>query len=207
MTITTICKRTKHLKMNEMPLKARVILRGMTNNPNFPDAGPLLAQLEEKRAAMEKANLACLDGGRIATHSRKMCRRDLEHVLDMLVGYVTARSKRNVSVALSSGFQLRKPPLLLPRLAKPEGLRVEMTAYAGLLEVRWQPLQGVRNYCIYMNAVGAEHEDGWTMVAFTSRARCDAKGLVSGDRYRFRVMAVSAAGASPMSQVVGRMAG
>lgn len=208
MNVHTICKRTKHLKMVEMPLKARVILRGMTNNPHFPDAGPLLTLLEEKRAAMEKANMACLlDGGRIPTHTRKVCRRELEHVLDMLVGYVKATSKFDITVALSSGFQLRKPPLLLHKPSKPEDLRVQRTEFEGHLVLRWEPIHGARLYLIYMNKLGAEDSSAWEQVAITSRARFDAEGLESGKHHWFRVVALRAAGLSPISQVVGCMAG
>ena len=201
MTVETICKRTKHLRMVEMPLKARVILRGMTNNPHFPDAGPLLAQLESAREDMEMANLACLDGGRIATADRRKYRTALEHVLDALVGHVKAYSKRNVTIALSSGFQLRKTPLQLPLSGMPENLCFIPTDAAGVLELRWDPEHGARTYLVQMNVNGPADPNGWILIATPSRAKLRITGLESGRYYWFRIATSRAAGMSPMSQV------
>lgn len=68
MRTSTICKGTKHLTMEEIVQKAALIHERMSGNPNFPDAGPLLAVLDARRRAMEVANDRCLFfGGRIAT--------------------------------------------------------------------------------------------------------------------------------------------
>lgn len=202
MKIETICKRTKHLRMAEMPMKARVILRSMTNNPHFPDAGPMLARLDAARAAMEAANVACLNGGRMATATRRRCRQELEQAFDSLLSYVKYSSRGDVSVALSSGFQLRKPPLLLPPLDRPSKLTARRTAHQGQVLLRWAPMHGVRNFCVLMSEGMPGESDDWISVGNTSRAKLKVNGLTSGNYYRFKVIAYSAAGASPESQVV-----
>ncbi|HRP00129.1 MAG TPA: fibronectin type III domain-containing protein [Flavobacteriales bacterium] len=202
MVTHTICKRTKHLTMAEMPLKARVILRAMTHNPHFPDAGPLLALLEERRAAMEAANVACLNGGALNTAIRKRCRQELEQVLDQLVGYVKMKSGGDVAIALSSGFQLRKPPVKLPPLEKPQNLRWVRSMTSGRVELRWDPMRGARNYMVYMNPDGEGNPDAWRMVGMSSRAKLVLHQLEPGQRCWFKLVGVSASGVSNFSQVV-----
>lgn len=207
MKVETICKRTKHLRMVEMPLKARVILRGMTNNPHFPDAGPLLVRLDAARAAMEAANVACLNGGGKETATRRRCRQELEQVFDSLVGYVKCTTCGDVAAALSSGFQLRKPPLLLRELDQPSNLSAWYTVHKGQVFVRWTPMHGVRNYRVLMSEGKSGQCDEWVCVGNTSRAKLKVNGLTSGNYYRFKVIAYSATGASPESQVVCSIAG
>lgn len=77
MRIRTICKRTKHLTMIELPLKAMILHRRMSNDPHFPDATALLSQLEASRVAMQAANLACMGGGITATAYRRDRHRKL----------------------------------------------------------------------------------------------------------------------------------
>lgn len=205
MVITTICKRTKHLTMAEMPVKARVILRAMTHNPHFPDAAPLLAVLEERRAAMEAANVACLKGGYQNTANRKRCRAALEQVLDQLVGYVKMKSGGDVAIALSSGFQLRKPPVKLPPLGKPQNLRWVRSLSSGRVELRWDPMHGARHYMVYANPDGTENPDAWRMVGTPTRAKLVLHGLEPGTRCWFKLMGVSASGMSSFSQVVSAL--
>ncbi len=206
MKIKTVCKHTKHLRMVDMPPKAGVILLGMTNNTYFPEAGPMLAQLEEKRALMEAANLACLDGGRIATAHRKACRKELEHVLDALVAYVRGKSGSDVSMAMSSGFELRKAPLLLPPLETPTHLRATRTEFTGQVELRWAPQHGARNYFVQMLEQDEDGSGTWILLGHTSAAKMTVNGLKSGTYYFFRLFAVSARGSSPMSQIVKSIA-
>jgi hypothetical protein len=202
MVTHTICKRTKHLTMAEMPLKARVILRAMTYNPHFPDAGPLLALLEERCEAMTAANVECLTGRYQATQERRMCRQQLEQVLDQLVGYVKMKSGGDVVIALSSGFQLRKPPVKLPPLEKPQNLRWVRSMTSGRVELRWDPMRGARNYMVYMNPDGEGNPDAWRMVGVPGRAKLVLRDMEPGQRCWFKLMGVSASGMSSFSQVV-----
>jgi len=205
MVTQTICKRTKHLTMAEMPLKARVILRAMTDNPHFPEAATLLAVLDERRAAMEAANVACLNGGALNTAIRKRCRAELEQVLDQLLGYVKMKSGCNVAMALSSGFQLRKPPVPLPPLVKPQNLRWVRSMSSGRVELRWDPMRGARNYMVYMNPDGEQNPDAWRKVGMSGRAKLVLFHLEPGKPYWFKLVGVSAAGMSSFSQVVCAM--
>ena len=205
MVTHTICKRTKHLTMAEMPLKARVILRAMTHNPHFPDAGPLLALLDERRAAMEAANVACQNGGALNTAIRKRCRQELEQVLDQLLGYVKMKSGGDVAMALSSGFQLRKPPVKLPPLEKPQNLRWVRSMSSGRVELRWDPMRGARNYMVYMNPDGEQNPDAWRMVGISGRAKLVLHDMEPGQRYWFKLVGMSASGMSSFSQVVCAM--
>lgn len=192
--------------MAEMPLKARVILRGMTHNPHFPDAGPLLAVLEQRRAAMEAANVACLSGGRWETAERKRCRKELDLVLDQLLGYVKSTSRGDVEIALSSGFCLRKPPIMLAPLGPVQKLRWESRPNSNWIELRWEPMHGARCYHVMLSLDGSDDPDSWRIVGTPSRAKMRLHDLEPGRYHWFKVRALSAAGMSPVSQVVRGMA-
>ena len=206
MLITTLAKQTKHLTMGEVVVKARVIGEAMWGNPHFPDAGPLLMELAARRNAMQAANVACLNGGRMATARRKRCRRMLEQQLDSILGYVRMRSAGDVSIALSSGFRLCRPPLLLPPLDRVQGLRSIPTLNQGRIELRWDRQHGVRKYYVYINTFGPDKEDGWRMMCLTSRAKAILKDMEPGRYIWFRVCAFSASGMSPLSQELRAMA-
>jgi hypothetical protein len=206
MRIETICKRTKHLTMVELPTKARVIHDAMSGNPHFPAAAGMLAELDTCRAAMEEANQRCLFyGGLIATAQRHDCRAALEAAIDNLFHYVKAASRRNVSVALSSGFTLRKAPLLLPVPGPPQNVRVRRQQWSGALQLRWEPIHGARVYVVEMKQRDLNEEAPWQHVN-TSEAKLQVRGLEPGVYHTFRVRAVLAAGVSPYSQLVVGMA-
>jgi hypothetical protein len=177
----------------------------MRGNPHFPEAGPLLDELEQKATAMTSANIACLDGGRLVTLHRKLCRKELDRVLDKLVGLVKAWSQGDVSVALSSGFELRKPPLPLPKPGAPMNVRVAVPA-SGRMEVRWEPIHGVRQYAVFMNTQGPEEENHWELLGYRSGAKMILVGMEPGTVVWFRLFAINAVGSGPMSQVVRAMA-
>ena len=206
MRIQTICKRTKHLTMLEMVLKARYIHRCMTGNPNFPDAAAMLAKLDTCRAAMEEANQRCLyHGGRIATAHRKACRAALDAALDDLFHYVRAVSRGRVQVALSSGFTLRKPPLLLAVPDAPQKVRVLHYGRPGALQLRWEPLHGARAYAVEVRPSDRNEEGAWRIV-MCNEAKVEVHGLEPGVYHTFRVRAHFAAGTTPYSQSVVCMA-
>jgi len=205
MKVETICKGTKHLTMSEMPLKAGVILLGMRGNPHFPEAGALLDELEQKANAMTAANIACMDGGRLVTVHRGICRKELDQVLDKLLALVKAWSKGDVAKALSSGFQLRKAPLQLPKPGPPMNVRVLVPA-SGRMEVRCDPIHGVQQYAVLMNTQGPMQESGWELIGYRSGAKLILTDLEPGTVVWFRLFAINAAGTGPMSQVVRAMA-
>lgn len=206
MKIETICKRTKHLTMGEMPVKGRGILLSMTGNPNFPDAGPLLAELDALCTAMEQANVDCLNRDRHSTIRRKACRRQLEAMFDRLLAYVKCTSRGDVQKALSSGFELRKAPLLLPPLPPPAGLTTLFTRTEGAVQLRWAPMHGTRLFHVYVNKQGTQNEDAWERIGVTKKAKFTVRGLKGGQFVWIRVCGLSAQGIGPMSMPLRAMA-
>ena len=206
MKIETICKRTKHLTMDEMPVKGRGILLCMTGNANFPDAGPLLAELDALCTAMEQANVDCLNRDRHSIARRRTCRRQLEALFDRLLGYVKYTSQGDVDKALSSGFELRKAPLLLPKLPPPANLRSVLTRDEGTVELRWPPMHGARIFHVYLNTQELENDEAWERVGVTSKSRYKLHGFDRGQFVWVRICALSARGMSPMSAPLRAMA-
>ncbi len=193
--------------MLEMPLKARIIHRRMSGNPHFPDAGEMLAELDACRAAMELANQECMfSGGRIATAQRRACRAALEDVLDDLFRYVRAASARNIEVALSSGFTLRKPPLLLHVPGPPQGVHLRRDADTAVLQLRWAPMHGARYYTVEVKEGDINDSSGWRVLKRSTVAKLHIVGLECGVYYGMRVRASFAAGQSPYSNCVRGMA-
>ncbi|MEO8068217.1 MAG: fibronectin type III domain-containing protein [Flavobacteriales bacterium] len=174
----------------------------MSNNPNFPDAGSLLAELEERCAAMQQANLDCFNGGHAHTARRKLCRSALDLALDKVLLHVRAQCRGDVAVALSSGFQLRKPPILLPPLGPVENLRWVRSMSSGRVELRWDPQHGARNYIVYTNPDGPQNDEAWRKVGAPGKAKLVLYGLEPGQSVWFKVMGISASGSGGMSQVV-----
>jgi len=206
MRTSTICKGTKHLTMEEIVQKAALIHERMSGNPNFPDAGPLLAVLDARRRAMEVANDRCLFfGGRIATAHRHDCRAALERAIDAVYLHVRYVVGHDLQKALTSGFTARKAPRPLPVPEAPERLRVQRTGHTGSLLVRWQPRHGACAYEVEMRPANAA-DDAPMDTLLVRRAKALVDGLAPGVEYRFRVRARFAQGATPYSQGVVCMA-
>jgi len=94
---------------------------------------------------------------------------------------------------------VRKSATPLGQLPAPPDLLARSTAYAGRIEVSWGGVKGRNTYALESCAGDPNVAANWTSLALTSKNRYTAENMVSNSVYYFRVNALGAAVASPLS--------
>ena len=184
--------------------RARVIMAGMTGNPNYPAPSPGLdvvgTAVNEFAAAL--ANAA--DGGKSLTSAKNNKRKALAIVIRALACYVAAACNGDYAILLSSGFPTHKTARSpIGQLPKPAMLTVKLGSRTGELNASVDPVPGAILY-------------SWRVTTGPSRTVVQTKqssatsttfaGLIPGVIYFVEANVVGTAGASdwtgPVSQMV-----
>lgn len=96
------------ISVEEFILTCRSIIQKMTDNLNFPDPNPTLAEIIMLTDDLEQKDIAAKDGGRIAKSLMRTARKLLELKIRSLGLYVDKTSEGNENIMVSSGFPLTK---------------------------------------------------------------------------------------------------
>ena len=201
MNVTCIRAGVKDLSSSALVGKAMHIEHCMTNNPHFPAPVPSIADIAAKRAELQNWSAQAVGGGYAAVATRWAVHTDLERMLVQLSKYVMAQAQGDIERQVSSGFEMRRPPLKITDLHAPAQLEAKHSDYAGGIKLSWSAVRGARTYQVFVTA--QEGEEGWQLVAHSTRIRTEVLGLEPGRFYRFRIRAVFAAGEGPTSNAAG----
>lgn len=182
--------------------KGRHHIAKLTGNPDFTDPTPPLIDLNAKCDELDASNQACqFNGGKVDLLTRDSLYRELKVMIQELGGYVQANCKGDRDLILSTGFDVRKQGQPLGELPAPQNVRAVATPYPGRLDVRWDGVRGNLLYQLWMTEGDPAVDKDWTMLVQTSRNRHTEEKLESHKVYSFRVVAIGAAGASPVSDI------
>ena len=96
------------------------IVSSMKDNTNFTAPVPTVAQVEQMASDFFDALSLCADGSRLNIAIKNQKREVLINALHQWSRYVLFTSNDDVSVALTSGFQIAKASGPTPPLTKPE---------------------------------------------------------------------------------------
>ncbi len=198
-TMSTVVGGMKGLRAVDLASMARRIEEHMTGNPNFPDAGPLVAQVVAARQALMLAIVDAMDGGRTAHYIQRERKAALKNAMTMLLNHVLSVALGDPVKLVSTGFPQRRPSLRIGPLTAPRKLVARNGDHPGQIHVHWAPVYGSRLYRLEMNDGDPDQEEGWRTVAEVSAARFTMEGLASLRYYWFRVVAIGTAGESPYS--------
>lgn len=201
MNVTCIRAGVKDLSSSALVGKAMHIEGCMTNNPHFPAPVPSIADIAAKRAELQHWVTQAEGGAHAAIATRWAIHAQLERMLVQLSKYVMAQAQGDIERQVTSGFEMRRPPLKITDLHAPAQLVVKHSDYAGGIKLSWTGVRGARTYQVFVTA--HEGEEGWQLVAHSTRIRSEVLGLEPGRFYRFRVRAVFAAGEGPTSNAAG----
>lgn len=183
-------------------VKARNMVQQITGNVNFATPTPPLATVTAACDVLETAiNAHDLNPGPSEVTDRDIAFESVKQLVVDLGGYVQAASNGDLDKIKSAGCQVRKSPSPIGKLPAPPDLLAQTTAYAGRIEVRWGGVKGRNTYALELCAGDPNVAANWSMLALTSKNRYTAEDLKSDTVYSFRVKAIGAAGASPLSDV------
>jgi hypothetical protein len=169
--------------------KGQTIVEKMTGNPVFVD---LQAELPAITTAINNLvdanNEAKFVGGKIAHEHKRVCDATLRRLINILLPQVQT----------ASGGDAVKKPEHGEKPGTPQNFKSLFTAYDGQVKMHWKG----DKLAIYYQLEMLDEQGKWIVVATTSRCTCTVSGLASGKACTFRVFAMGAIGASPVSDSV-----
>ncbi len=180
--------------------KTRTNVTKLTGNAAFATPTPPLVDLTAGADRLDTAIQAYdFSRSRQDKQERDTAFVDLKGLRTDLGSYVQSIANGEQALMTSAGFATRKQPQPLGRLAAPANVRALALPYPGKVEVRFNGVKGRSAYQLYMCAADPGVVANWSLHTTTSKNRVVVDGLDSDHRYFFRVVALGAAGASPVS--------
>lgn len=182
--------------------RARNHVISLTGNANFTTPFPATAVITAAADAAEAADLQYqLTVSRLDKVARDERLAELKVILNDLAGYVASQCSGNREKILSSGFGVRAlpgPPVPLPA---PLDVRAFPTLIAGEIKIRWRAVRNRKTYIVQWCIGDPLVEANWVTLTLTGKVSHTAIGLDRNQTYCFRIIAVGAAGNSPLSDV------
>lgn len=183
-------------------VRARNMVSNLTGNVDFPTPVPPLATVTAAADELEAAiNAHDQNPGPGETTDRNLAFGALKGLVIDLGGYVQSASNGDLAKIKSAGCVVRSSPSPIGQLPSPKDLLALATPYAGRIEIRWGGVKGRNTYSLDICEGDPNVPANWSLLTLTSKNRHTAEGLESGKNYYFRVTAIGAAGASPVSDV------
>lgn len=195
------------VKDEELDLKVQTIIQNMTGNANFPAPLPELDALTLALTAYQAALVARQSGSKEDTARKNEKRSVLEAALRELGNVVDNKSKSDLSVLLSSGFDARKQrtAVFAARLEKPSDIKIEFTQNTGSLKVSVAKIANARSYLFQYAPAPITAESQWISVPGVARTKV-LDGLEVGKLYSFRVGGIGPDPVVVFSDVVEKFA-
>ncbi len=173
----------------ELLVKSSDIVSDMTGNLNFVEPSPSLAEVEAAQSAYGSALNACSTGARQAYATKDVKRKALETILRNLGNYVNSVANGDEAMLLTSGFDLSKPAEAVGPLPAPQNVQVKPGRSRGTVIVSCDRVAHAKNYAVgYQNLT--EGEDSPVEMVFAAKPKITIANLVSGNKYRFRFLAL-----------------
>lgn len=172
----------------------------LTGNAAFATPVPPLASITAAADQLDAAVQAFdFSRSRLDKEVRDSAYTTLKGLRTDLGGYVQSIANGDQALITSAGFETVKQPQPLGRLSAPANVRAVALPYPGKVEVSFDGVKGRDAYSLYMCAGDPGVLANWSLHTTTGKNRIVVDGLDSDHRYYFRVVALGAAGASPVS--------
>lgn len=188
--------------------KARQVLAQLAGNPNFPNATALSAALTTATTSLEQDYDAAIEARKVAaakTATLSAKERAFDAAFTSLGSHVEDASGGDEAKIKSAGLDTRAEARPVGTLSAPHGLTVTVGDSDGELDVHWDRIRGAVSYTIETTEDPAQ-STGWKQAGIVTRSSHTLTGLVSGHKVSVRVAAIGAAGQSPFSDPVAKVA-
>jgi hypothetical protein len=162
----------------------------MTDNPNFPNPTPALADITAKTEEFRELAKQARFRDKRYVYERNLVGKELKDMLRTLAAYVTMVAEKQGDVILSSGFDIRSEAEPVPPLTRPRDLEVFHDRESGMAELNWDTVRHALNYTVEMSAASPDGPDAnWIEIGTTSKSKLMVDNLTQGAFYWFRVKA------------------
>lgn len=179
---------------------SRTNVTKLTGNAAFATPVPPLADITSAADQLDTASQAyAFSRSRLDKEERDSAFTELKGLRTDLGGYVQSVANGDQALITSAGFETQRQPQPLGRLKAPANVRALALPYPGKVEVRFDGVKGRDAYSLFICAGDPSVLANWSLYTTTGKNRIVVDGLDSDHRYYFRVVALGAAGASPVS--------
>lgn len=189
---------------NDLTVTIDRVVEKMDNNPDFADAPDALKRIKELQPLyrLARANAQSRDKEMVAV--KNVTKVQALKEMQQLHEYVFAKSKGDATIILSSGFDVT--PETRNRNTQPpsiETLIVEL-GEAGEATMRVKNVTGIKAYIHQYTTETPTANTVWASEG-SSDGAYTFQGLVSGQRYWFRVVAIGYNKQRSYSQVISKV--
>jgi hypothetical protein len=193
--------------VNDIKLKAKMIVTKMTSNASFTTPAPALtaitAQIDLVTTKQAEQDAA------FQTYQQKTKelgseKDNLLNILDTERTYVETIANGDESKILSAGFDTKQPPTPIGELDAPKNMLAEEGGKAGEIMCTWKTVKGAKSYNVDQST-DISNADAWEHAVTVTKAKCVISNLAPGTRMWFRVAAIGSAGQSGFSDVTTKI--
>jgi len=177
------------------------IITSMTGNTSFPTPPIPLTEVQALLDSYSAALSAAASRDRNKVALKNELRLQLNEMLTKLGNYVNLQSDGDITMIISSGFELSKLPQ--PRyISTPGNVKVKQGVNAGSLVCKIKADKAATSYIHMMSPAGVPE---WTSVT-TSRSRYEFTNLEQGKEYSFKVVVIGSNDQTAQSATVNQFA-
>lgn len=197
------------LKLSRIPIVqkidfARSIVTLMTGNPDYLTPDPPLTDLTNAADETDTANQEVLQARAVSKQKTAILHEKdeaLNNLIRKMANYVVNKSDGNEAKIEGAGFQVKAGTGPVGELPPPEDFSITYGDEAGELDLHWDGVDGASGYTVQKNETDPVNESAWTDIDNPTKSKYTIKGLTSGNRYWFRVLALGSAGRGAPSGV------
>ena len=200
---TKINVSTRRLTDGQLEDLALAIAAAMNGNPNFPEPGPVLANLNDGIKQFSEGLALAKSRDKVKVAIKNKLRVNLEQQLTHLSGYCTYIAKGDRAILSSTGFPLNAANNQPKTLGSPENFTVETGTNSGEVLVYINTLRNANAY-LFLYSPSPVSNNAW-FHATSSLPYYTIKGLVPGSMYSFKIGAIGTKGQVVYTDVITKM--
>ena len=188
------------LTIAQLIIYVRNIITLMTDNANYLTPTPPLVHITTAVDKLEATAEATLNGGTTQHIAKRAALKAVIDLMRQLGVYVQLTSGGDAQKISEIGMGIRKDatPAGLP--LAPVNLATRVSNYSGAVDLDWNPVEGSRNYTVFITENDPKVSDDWAPVYATTKSKARISDLTPGTFYWFKVVAHGTAGLSPASE-------
>ncbi len=180
----------------DLIIRARRILKMMTNNANYPQPVPALADFKNAIDLFDITAQDAVGGGTAETIAKAAAKAALLALIRELSYYVQLTCKGDQAILVSSGFQATKDPTPAGALPAPGNVQVYHTDKSGEFGLSCDK---VANAAIYQVQSATSPNGPWEDEGGFTSTRNVLDGFTPGTVYWFTIYAIGTAGDGAVS--------
>lgn len=180
----------------------RSVLSHLTGNEYFPNPDVALTEVKKAVDEFEAAYQSTIDGSHTAVSAMHDAEEKADGLYRILTAYVNRIADGNETMILSSGFHLSRQPgsVQKPELDAQDG---DISGNVWLI-ARAVEKAGAYIWQLAMGTIPSGNE-GWTTCGHSTQSFYQVAGLVPGNKYYFRVMAITPTGQTEYTPPVAKI--